>query len=158
MSRAIPKATFISDGGNWCYPEGSGNPAVHGTFAISGQIFFERKNGLLQHMRPFPRLSEITLDKVVIDNGMYHHYDVGHNPNYESADNDYFLPVKDEAGHRYFWTKTHFEDGSKTWDDGEYGYCQQQSRSLFMCPIYPISLLSTERVAVLDIVIHIADL
>ncbi|KAI0010771.1 hypothetical protein F4779DRAFT_576048 [Xylariaceae sp. FL0662B] len=128
MERPLPTRTFIADGGNWCYPEFGSSPAVYGTFNISGQIFFQRKNGLLEHIRPFCRLSEITLKDVSISPaGMNHYFNVGYNPDHTSAEDNYFLPTIDETEFRYVWNMTHLNQNGKTLDSGRYYFCSHNS-------------------------------
>ncbi|KAI1381265.1 hypothetical protein F4677DRAFT_120686 [Hypoxylon crocopeplum] len=129
MDHDPPQASFIADGGNWCYPGAGSNKAVHGTFAISQEIFFERKNGFIDHIRPFSRLSEITLENVIIydDGGTNHFYHIGYNPDHKSAEDDYFRPELDEQNFQYIWKQTHKNDNGKTRAGGQYVYCMQQS-------------------------------
>ncbi|KAI8946083.1 hypothetical protein F4801DRAFT_597093 [Xylaria longipes] len=128
MGRSLPSASFIADGGNWCYPESGSNPAVYGTFAISWQIFFQRQNGLLEHIRPFSRLSEITLENVSISSaGMNHIFHVGYNQDHQDANDNYFLPTSDEPNHQYIWKKQSQKQNGTTVDGGMYYYCTQQS-------------------------------
>ncbi|GAP91516.1 hypothetical protein SAMD00023353_3101260 [Rosellinia necatrix] len=127
MNRDLPQQSFIADGGNWCYPEYQSNPAVQGTFAISSQIFFERVNGLREHMRPLAALSEISLQDVTIFDwgGRQHLFDVGHNPAHEDPNDNYFLAKKDDQNHRYIWTRT-WTKNKGTMEDIYY-YCTHTS-------------------------------
>lgn len=128
MGHDNPAQTFIADGGNWCYPEANGNPAVHGTFAISSEIFYERVNGLREHVRPLAALSEISLKEPTIDGwgGRLHLYDVGHNPEHEDPNDSYFFAVKDDGNHQYIWTKTWSKEKGNS-GDGVYWYCTHTS-------------------------------
>lgn len=142
LNHPKPKKTFVRDAGNWCYPPYGNVPAVNGTFAISGQVFFSGDNGILQHMQPLAALSEITLkDPTIDDTGdRYHYFDVGHNSQHEDPYESYFLAKADLDNHRYIWTTTDKRPAGRMnkWGSA-YNYCEHQGESLAFVAILPSS-------------------